>query len=87
MTREQLAAILWNYAKWKGYDVSAGEDADITDSPDFADTSEWARPMLQWAFGEGVLEKNANKNTRSTETATRAEIAKAILVFLEKTAK
>ena len=55
ITREQLAAILYRYAVYKGLDVSAGENTNILSYEDFASLSEYAIPAMQWACGAGVL--------------------------------
>ena len=55
ITREQLAAILYRYAIYKGLDVSVGESTNILSYEDFASLSEYAIPAMQWACGAGVL--------------------------------
>lgn len=55
ITREQLAAILYRYAFYKGLDVSAGENTNILSYEDFASLSEYAIPAMQWACGAGIL--------------------------------
>lgn len=55
ITREQLAAILYRYAVYKGLDVSVGESTNILSFEDFASLSEYAIPAMQWACGAGVL--------------------------------
>ena len=55
ITREQLAAILYHYAVYKGLDVSVGENTNILSYEDFASLSEYAIPAMQWACGAGVL--------------------------------
>ena len=55
ITREQLAAILYRYAFYKGLDVSVGESTNILSYEDFASLSEYAIPAMQWACGAGVL--------------------------------
>jgi hypothetical protein len=87
VTREQLAAILWRYAKWKGYDVSVGEDTNILSYGDAFDIADWANAAMRWACGAGVLDMDEDGNIRPGEPATRAEIAKAIHVFLENVAR
>ncbi|MBQ7981943.1 MAG: S-layer homology domain-containing protein, partial [Clostridia bacterium] len=42
ITREQFATILWRYAKYKGYDVSGGEDTNILSYEDAFSISEYA---------------------------------------------
>ena len=87
VTREQLAAILHRYAKYKGYDVSVGEDTNILSYNDAFIWGDWAVPALQWACGTGVLEDVPAGMLRPTEPATRGEIAHAIHVFCEDVAK
>ena len=87
VTREQLAAILWRYAKWKDYDVSVGEDTNILSFNDAFDTADWAMSAMQWAIGAGVLEGDAYGYLNGGMPATRAEIAKALRVFLENVAR
>ena len=87
VTREQLAAILFRYAKYKGYDVSVGEDTNILSYYDAFTWGDWAVPALQWACGAGVLEDIPAGMLRPTEAANRGEIAHAIHVFCEEVAK
>lgn len=86
VTREQLAAILWRYAKYKGIDVSVGEDTNILSYDDAFDISEYAIPAMQWACGAGVVEGDGAKLTPEA-TATRAQAAVMFQRFCEKTAK
>ena len=55
ITREQMAAILWRYAKYKGYDVSVGEDTNILSYEDAFSIQEYAIPAMQWACGAGLI--------------------------------
>ena len=87
VTREQLAAILFRYAKVKGYDVSVGEDTNILSYYDAFTWGDWAVSALQWACGAGVLEDSPVGMLRPADDATRGEIARAIHVFCEKVAK
>ena len=52
-TREQLAAILMNYAKLKGYDVSG--KADLSGFSDTDKISDWAAATLAWANAKGLI--------------------------------
>ena len=47
LTREQLAAILWRYAKYEGRDVSVGENTNILSYNDAFDVTEYAIPAMQ----------------------------------------
>ncbi len=55
VTREQMATILWRYAKYKGSDVSAGAAADFSAYPDAADVSDWAVEGVKWGVGSGMV--------------------------------
>jgi len=55
ITREQMATILWRYAKYKGVDVSVGENTNILSYNDFTDLSEYAISAMQWACGAGII--------------------------------
>ena len=84
ITREQLAAILWRYAKYKGYDVSVGEDTNILSYTDVADLSEYAIPAMQWACGAGVIEGVTDSTLVPQGDATRAQAAVMLMRFCEE---
>lgn len=75
ITREQLAAILYRYAIYKGYDVSVGEDTNILSYPDVASVGEWAIPAMQWACGAGLISGDENGNLNPKGEASRAVLA------------
>ncbi len=56
VTRQQLITILYRYAKFKGMDVSVGEDTNILSYADAFDVSEYAFAAFQWACGAGILQ-------------------------------
>lgn len=80
VTREQLATILWRYAKYKGYDVSV--KTSIADFNDASSVSEYAVPAMQWAYATGLI-NGANGNLMPRAGATRAQVAAIIHRFLE----
>ena len=71
VTREQLAAMLWRYAVYKGYDVSIGEDTNILSYEDVDQAAEYAIPALQWACGAGILEAENKLEHRPLAPAGR----------------
>lgn len=75
VTREQLAAMLYRYAEYKGYDVTAR--ADLADYTDSANISAYAIENVQWALAEGIL-LDANG---AIDNAIRAEVAVAVAAF------
>ncbi|MBP3388868.1 MAG: S-layer homology domain-containing protein, partial [Clostridia bacterium] len=82
LTREQLVTILWSYAKYKGFDVSVGENTNILSYNDAFDISEYAIPAMQWACGAGVLGGRGDGTLDPCGTATRAEVAQMLMNFL-----
>ena len=79
ITREQLAAILYNYAKWKGMDVSNRADLSrYSDQP-----SAWANDVMQWAAAEGLISGTSTTNLDPQGSATRAQVAAILQRFLE----
>ncbi len=83
ITREQLAAILWRYAKAKGCDVSIGEETNILSYADFAQISEYAKPAMQWACGAGIINGVTESTLVPQGTATRAQAATMLMRFCE----
>ena len=84
ITREQLAAILYRYAKLKGYDVS--KTAEISGYADAAQVSSYAAEAMRWAVGSGLL-KGSNNKLSPKATASRAETAMILMRFMETFAK
>lgn len=82
ITREQFAAFLYRYAKYKGLDVSVGEDTNILSYNDALTISEYAFPAMQWLCGEGIMQGN-NGNLMPAGNATRAQIAALLHRFCE----
>ena len=82
LTREQMVTILWNYAKYKGCDVSVGEETNILSYEDVFDLSDYAIPAMQWACGAGLL-RDSDKEMRLNPTngASRAQVSVALLQF------
>ena len=81
LTREQLAAILWRYAKYEGRDVSVGENTNILSYNDAFDVSEYAYAPLQWACGDGLI-KGSSGNLMPQGTTTRAQVATILVRYL-----
>lgn len=86
VTREQLAAILYRYAKYKGYDVSVGADANILSYKDALSVSEYAVPAIQWACGAGLLQGSGG-NLLPQNRATRAQAAAILQRFAQNIVK
>ena len=80
ITREQLAAILMNYAAYKGEDVSNRADLDgYTDQP-----STWAEEAISWSVAEGLLTGVTADTLQPQGAATRAQVAAILQRFLSE---
>ena len=85
ITREQLAAMLYRYAKLKGYDVSAS--ADISAYTDASSVSGWATDAMRWAVGAGLINGRTATTLAPQGNATRAEVAAILMRFAQKIVK
>ena len=82
ITSEQLAAILCNYAAWKGEDVSAR--AELSRYSDAAAISSWATDVMRWAVAENLISGVTNDTLQPQGAATRAQVAAILQRFLSK---
>ena len=80
VTREQLAAMLYRFAKLKGYDLT---DGTLDAFADGAAASDYAREALGWAAAQTIL-TGANGRLDPQGAATRAQLAAILHRFLTK---
>ena len=85
ITRQQLAIMLWRYAKYKGKDLSAS--SDLKEFTDVNKISSNALVQMKWAVGVGIISGNANKTLNPKGNATRAEVAAMITNYCNKVGK
>ncbi len=81
ITREQLAAIFYRYAQYKGYDTTQGGMA-IREFGDYESISDYAMGAMAWAVNTGLVKGDSNL-LYPKGTATRAEIAAMLHRFVE----
>ena len=83
ITRKQIVAMLYRYAQYRGFDVSAGETVDISDFAD-ADSivNAWALPAVKWAVGADILH-GKNGFLMPDSLATRAQSAQLMMNFMD----
>ena len=86
ITREQLAAILYRYAAYKGYDVTQGGMA-VREFSDYEKISRYARSSVAWAVNAGIVSGKGNNTLDPSGVATRAEVASMLMRFCENIAK
>lgn len=73
VTREQFAAILYRYAAYKGFDVTA--QASLEKFTDADDCSAYAKDALSWAVAKGILSGTETQSLLPRSSATRAQVA------------
>ena len=90
VTREQMAALLYRFAGYKGYDVSIGGDTDILRFTDGAAVGGYAVPAMRWACGSGMVHgiaRDGGMLLAPRDTTTRAQAATLIMRFQSAFAK
>lgn len=81
ITREQMAAMLYNYAKFIG--SAAAESTDMMRYTDFDDVSDYAREAVVYAVACGIITGKTQETINPKDNATRAETAMIIMRFAE----
>ncbi len=79
VTREEFAQMMYNYAKFKGYDLTAG--GDLAQFPDAGAISDWAETALSWANGKGLINGHDNGTIDPQDNTTRAQAASIMKNF------
>lgn len=80
ISRQEFAQMLFNYAKFKGYDLTA--IGDLTKFPDGGDVAGWAETAMQWANGNELI--NGHADTGKLDplgTTVRAQAASILTKF------
>ena len=83
LTREQLAAILWRYAKSENIDVSIGENTNILSYEDVFTVSDYAIPAFQWTCGSGVLSGNTASTLSPKNAVNESQLEEALFRYSE----
>lgn len=78
ITREQLASILYRYAKWLGF---SGYGSDISGYTDAGKVSSYAYDAMSWAVRSGVVTGTSAKVLDPQGTASRAAAAQMFMNF------
>ena len=80
VTREQLAAFLYRYAQYKGYDLTGkAELAGFVDQP-----SSWAVDDVKWCVGNGIINGVGSNRLDPLGNATRAQMAAMFHRFMDR---
>ena len=81
ITREQMAAVLYNYAFYKGYDGS--ERADLSNYDDAGAIHSWAMAGMSWAKGLGLITGRTTTTLVPNGASKRVEAAVLLAKFCQ----
>ncbi len=82
VTREQLACILWRYAKYRGMDVSKGGYPGVNDFKDAAAVTKGLSEGFDWASSNGIISGSGDGTKLMPQSPiTRAEVAAVLQRF------
>lgn len=79
VTREQFAQMLYNYAKYKKYDLA--KTSDLSQFPDEGSVSDWAVTALSWANGNGLINGHENGTLDPQGNTVRGQAASILMNF------
>lgn len=77
MERQQLSAMLYRYAAYRGLDTSAR--ADLSAYADSGSIAPWAKDAMAWTAAEGLITGDNKKQLLPSGTANRAQLATILM--------
>ena len=82
VTRQEFAQMLYDYAAYKDYDLTA--QGDLSSFPDGDSVQEWALPAMSWANGNELINGHDDGTLEPGGTTTRAQAASILMRFDQK---
>ena len=79
VNRMEFAQMLYNYAKYKGYDLTA--EGDLSQFPDGDSVQPWAETAMSWANGNALINGHDDGTLEPGGTTTRAQAASILMRF------
>lgn len=79
ITRQEFAQMLYNYAKYKGYDLTA--EGDLSQFPDSGSVADWAEIAMSWANGNELINGHDDGTIDAGGTAIRTQAASILMRF------
>ena len=79
ITRQEFAQMLYNYAKYKGYDLTA--EGDLSQFPDSGSVADWAETAMSWANGNKLINGHDDGTIDAAGIGTRAQAASILMKF------
>ena len=84
ITREQLAVMLYRYARHEGYDTAQGGMA-VREFADYDQIAGYALEAVAWTVEAGLLTGNSSDTLAPGQAATRVQTAQALLALAQFT--
>lgn len=81
ITREELCAILYRYAEYKGLDMT--KEANLSAFVDKNQIADWANNSMGFALKTELMQGNDHQQIQPKKHATRAEVATVIFNLLQ----
>lgn len=79
ITLEEFAQMLYNYSRYKGYDISA--NGNLTKFRDASKISPWAETALKWANGHGLINGHDDGTIDPQGPAQRCQAASILCQY------
>lgn len=79
ISRQEFAQMMYNYAKYKGYDLAAKGNLDAF--PDADKMGAWAEPALAWANGNNLINGHDDGTLDPGGITIRAQAASILMRF------
>lgn len=79
VTREEFAEILYNYASYKGYDLTT--QGDLSKFPDSGKIQDWAEAAMEWTNGSKLINGHDDGTVDPQGNTTRAQTASILMRF------
>lgn len=83
LTREQLAVMIYQYAKYKEMNTEVTED-HVAKYDDVSSVSEWAKEGMNFCIENGIFSGRTDKELAPKAFATRAELVSVIDRFVNE---
>ena len=84
ITREQMAVILYNFAKYKNHTLSDEKSEKSAEFEDFSEVSDYAKSAVLWANAEGIMSGESETELKPKNSATRAQVASLLMRYTQK---
>lgn len=79
ITRQEFAQMLYNYAKYKGCDLTA--EGDLSQFPDSESVADWAETAMSWVNGNELFNGHDDGTIDAAGIGTRSQAASILMRF------